>query len=228
MYWISGRSLAALPTAQPHSRRQGCSISCNDDNIALKAGRDADGLRVARPCENVVIYENTLLEGEGITLGSETSGGIRDVNIRDCIWQGTKNGLRIKSARTRGGVLEHILADGLQMDGVGTAFQFDFDWYTEYSTCKLPNGYDGPIPPHWRILMEPVPQEQGLPAAREISIQNVRANHIHTVFFLRGLPERPLDSVFLKHAEIHAQKLGSVSHVKNLAMDQTILKLGEE
>lgn len=207
---------------------KGCRISCNDDNIALKAGRDADGLRVARPCENVVICENTLLEGEGITLGSETSGGIRNVTIRDCIWRGTKNGLRIKSARTRGGVLENILADGLQMDGVGIAFQFDFDWYTAYSTCKLPDGYDGPVPPHWRMLMEPVPQKQGLPTARGITVQNVRAEHTNAVFFLRGLSERPLDLMTLKNAVIHAQELGSVSHVKNLVMDQTTLKLGKE
>ena len=79
-----------------------CKIACNDDSICVKSGRDADGLRVNRICQNILIQECEILTGSGVTIGSETSGGARNITIRNLKYHGTDCGFRLKSARTRG------------------------------------------------------------------------------------------------------------------------------
>jgi polygalacturonase len=83
---------------------QNCDIECNDDAICLKAGRDADGLRVNRPVEKVTIRNSTIRAGAaGVTFGSETSGGIRDIEAYGLhVLAGVSNGILFKSAGTRG------------------------------------------------------------------------------------------------------------------------------
>ena len=88
---------------------ENCDIDCNDDDFCLKAGRDWDGLRVNRPTEYVVIRKCIARKGGGLlTLGSETSGGIRHVLATDLTGKGTGNGFHIKSATTSGGTVEDI------------------------------------------------------------------------------------------------------------------------
>jgi len=89
---------------------QHCDIECNDDAIILKAGRDSDGLRVNRTTEKVVIHDNTVRAGAaGVTFGSETSGGIRNVEAYHIhVLPSVGNGILFKSASTRGGSIEHI------------------------------------------------------------------------------------------------------------------------
>ena len=191
-----------------------CRISCNDDNICVKSGRDADGLRVDRPCENVTIRNNTLLEGEGITLGSETSGGIRHIRIEDNTFVGTKNGFRMKSARTRGGVIEDIEVRGMHLQDVGRVLCFDFDWYRTYNQCRIPEDYTGPVPPHWHTLLAPVPEEQGLPVARNVRIQNVRAEHCEEAMYIHGLEEAPFEDFTFEDFLVYAKRMGEVSNIR--------------
>ena len=93
-----------------------------DDAITLKAGKDADGLRVNRPTENVAISNIVVHRGSGcIVMGSETSGGIRNVVASNVVCQNTQNGINIKSERGRGGSVEDIRFDNIDMDNVGRA-----------------------------------------------------------------------------------------------------------
>jgi DNA sulfur modification protein DndE len=88
---------------------ENCNFDTGDDCIAIKAGRDKDGLRVNRPTENVVIRNCRGLRGHGgIVIGSETSGGIRNVYAVNCQFKGTDRIVRIKTARGRGGILENM------------------------------------------------------------------------------------------------------------------------
>src|SRR5207237_9573019 len=96
-----------------------CDIDNNDDDICLKAGRDYDGLRVNRPTEYVVIRDNTIRRGGGVVaFGSETSGGIRHIVALNNRGIGTKEGIRFKSAKTRGGYVEDVLVRGIKLEGV--------------------------------------------------------------------------------------------------------------
>jgi len=93
-----------------------CDMDTGDDCLAIKSGRAEDGLRVGRPSENIVIRHCQGRHGHGgVVIGSETSGGIRNVFIRDCTFNGTNRGLRFKTARGRGSVIENIWAQDLVM-----------------------------------------------------------------------------------------------------------------
>ena len=121
---------------------QNCYVNCNDDNLCLKAGRDADGLRVNRPCEYIVIRDCTTGLGAGLfTCGSETSGGIRNVVAYNLKAVGTSYGLRFKSTMKRGGTIEDIYLYNVEMKGVKDPFVVDLNWHPSYSNSLLPEGY---------------------------------------------------------------------------------------
>src|SRR5437660_5330874 len=91
-----------------------------DDGICLKSGKDADGLRVNRPTENVTITNCVVHRAHGaVVLGSEASGGIRNVVASNIVCKGTEKGVRLKSTRGRGGVLENIAMDHWTMECAG-------------------------------------------------------------------------------------------------------------
>jgi polygalacturonase len=107
-----------------------CHLDCGDDAITLKAGKDADGLRVNRPTENVSIANCIIHRGSGgIVMGSETSGWIRNVVVSNIVCQGTQAGINLKSERGRGGGIENVQLDNLVFDDVGRAINVS-QYYT--------------------------------------------------------------------------------------------------
>ena len=95
-------------------------IDTGDDGIVLKSGKDADGLRVNRPTEHVTITNCTVHHAHGaVVIGSETSGSVRNVVASNITAVGTENGIRIKSRRGRGGVVEDVRFDNWTMENVG-------------------------------------------------------------------------------------------------------------
>jgi polygalacturonase len=96
---------------------ENCDIDCNDDNLCLKSGKDADGLRVGRPAERIVYRDCITRSGHGLfTLGSETSGGMRDIEVYNLVAKGTSTGIRFRSAKVRGGLIENIRFHNNQME----------------------------------------------------------------------------------------------------------------
>src|SRR5205807_8003957 len=102
----------------------GCDIACDDDAIGLKSGRDADGLRVNRPTENVVIRDCHVGYAAGLVcFGSETAGGIRNIRINHCrADNGCGEVVRFKTRMGRGGVVEDVVYENIEADGVRTVF----------------------------------------------------------------------------------------------------------
>lgn len=96
-----------------------CHISVGDDCITLKSGRDAQARRLGVPCENITITNCTMLSGHGgVVIGSEMSGSVRKVTISNCVFDGTDRGIRIKSTRGRGGVVEDIRVSNIIMSNI--------------------------------------------------------------------------------------------------------------
>src|SRR5438552_15275277 len=154
---------------------QNCDIDNNDDDICLKAGRDSDGLRVNRPTEYIVVRNNITRRGGGLlSFGSETSGGIRKVVAYHNHGIGTSEGIRFKSARTRGGFVEDVLIRDLRMENVPLPFTFTLNWNPSYSYATIPSDATN-IPPYCRVLSTPVAPERGLCAFRNITIEDVPA-----------------------------------------------------
>ena len=197
---------------------QNCDIDCNDDNFCLKAGRDWDGLRVNRPTEYVVIKNCLARRGAGlVTLGSETSGGIRHVLATDLMARHTDNGLRIKSATTRGGTIEDIYFQNSFLDSVNNIFQFNLNWYPAYSYSTLPAGYTSEnIPAHWKSMLQKVtPAEKGIPHAKNFYISNIRATNGQNAFVANGLEQSQLSNFVFSNCELSAVNMGTLEFTQN-------------
>ncbi len=197
---------------------QNCDIDCNDDNFCLKAGRDWDGLRVNKPTEYVVIRKCLARRGAGlVTLGSETSGGIRHVLATDLTARNTDNGLRIKSATTRGGVIEDIYFRNSRMDSVKNVFQYNLNWYPAYSYSELPKGYTyETIPAHWKSMLQKVtPVEKGIPHAKNFYINNIIATNSGKVFEANGLEQSVLSNFVYNNCTISSVLLGTMEFTKD-------------
>lgn len=207
---------------------QGCDIECYDDNICLKSGRDADGLRVNRPTENVVIRNCVTRQGHGmLTLGSETSGGIRNVEVSGLRALGTRTGIRFKLMRPRGGVVEDIRIRDVVMEDVPNPFAVGVGgMVTDY---PLPAGLrDAELPAHWKTLNLPVePPERGIPEYRNISISNVTAKGCAKAFDVRGTPEKPIRAVRLSQVRIQARAAGGIEHAAEWTMDGVVIETGD-
>src|SRR6476646_3297627 len=175
---------------------QNCDIDNNDDDICLKAGRDYDGLRVNRPTEYVVIRNNITRRGGGmVSFGSETSGGIRHVVAYHNTGIGTNEGIRFKSAKTRGGFVEDILVRDIRMENVPLPFTFTLNWNPSYSYATIPKDEKN-IPPHWIVMNTPVtPPEKGFCEFRNIRIENVQIAGARRIFSATGLAEKAIVNV---------------------------------
>ncbi len=206
---------------------QNCDIDCNDDNICLKAGRDSDGLRVNRPCENITIRNCITRSGHGmLTLGSETSGVIRNVTVENLTALGTSNGVRIKSARVRGGGAENIRIKGLKMMAVKNPIHFELNWYPAYSYPTLPDDVDpDEIPRHWKVMTTHVePPEKGIPLVRDIVIEDVVATGADRAIHANAYPEKPIRGIELKNVTIEAKTAGEIANAADWSFEDVTLR----
>ena len=106
---------------------EGSTFDVGDDGICIKSGRDEAGRKRGVPTENVIIRNNVVYHAHGgFVIGSEMSGGAKNIWVYDCSFIGTDIGLRFKTARGRGGVVENIYVDRINMiDIPGEAILFD-------------------------------------------------------------------------------------------------------
>lgn len=210
---------------------ENCDIDCNDDDFCLKAGRDADGLRVNRPTEYVVIRKCIARKGGGLlTLGSETSGGIRHVLAEDLVAKGTGNGFHIKSATTRGGVVEDIHFRNVTMDSVGNAFMYTMNWNPTYSYSKLPEGYTyETLPIHWKVMLTKVePEEKGIPKFKNIYVSNVVVKQAKKAINASGLDKSTLDNFHFSNVQINAASAGDINYASQWTWKNVSIKTADE
>ena len=196
---------------------QNCDIDCNDDNFCLKAGRDWDGLRVNKPTAYVVIRKCVARRGAGlVTLGSETSGGIHHILATDLYAKHTDNGLRVKSANNRGGVVEDIYFQNSILDSVRNVFQFNLNWYPAYSYSELPKGYNyDSIPAHWKKMLQKVtPPEKGIPSAKNFYISNIKATNAKQAFDAVGYKQSTLKNFVFSNSIVTAEVLGTMEFIE--------------
>lgn len=206
---------------------QNCDVDCNDDNFCLKAGRDWDGQRVDRSTEYVVIRNSIARKGAGLfTLGSETAGDIRNVFVSNIKGIGTSNGLNIKSAMTRGGTVENIYLQDIEMDGVRTFIEVSMNWNPSYSYTKLPEGYDiDSVPQRWRTLLKKVePRSKGIPTFKNIYLSNIDVKGAKKAINVNGLEESYIENFNLHNVKIQAETAGQISYSRNWNLDNVSIQ----
>ncbi|MCR5535851.1 MAG: hypothetical protein K6F05_00390 [Succinivibrio sp.] len=204
---------------------RGGEIDCNDDCISLKSGRDADGLRVKRVCRQILIEDCLIRRGCGVTIGSETAGGIEDVEIRNLSFKGTDCGVRLKSAPGRGGFVRRIKIHDLNLENVRYAVHFNLFWHPLYSSCSLPEGYTGSIPEHWEKLLIKVPKAEGETKVSDLEIYNLKATTTHDfkgrtrAFDICARQDNPILRLSLRNAELKVTEFGRLCGVEQLTLD---------
>ena len=205
---------------------ENCDIDCNDDNLCLKAGKDADGLRINRPTERVV-YRNCITRaGHGLfTLGSETSGGMHDIEVYGLKALGTNTGIRFKSAKIRGGVMRDIYIHDIEMEGVDSPFKFELNWYPSYSYPTIPESIpESEYKEHWRTMTIKVePPERGIPEFRNITFANIAVRNAGTGIYVNAYPEKPMRNMLWKNITIEADKPGEITCAKDWVMENVTL-----
>ncbi|MCJ8165950.1 glycoside hydrolase family 28 protein [Pontibacter sp. E15-1] len=201
---------------------QNCDIDCNDDNFCLKAGRDWDGLRVNRPTEYVVIRDCISRAGGGlITFGSETSGGIRHVLAYNLKAKGTGVGIRFKSATTRGGTVEDIYMQDIEMNGVKVPIEVSMNWNPSYSYSTLPEGYTyDSIPQHWKTMLHKVePEELGIPKFKDVYISDIRVQHAEKALSASGIAQSSIENFRFRNISIEASTAGEIAYAEDWKFD---------
>ena len=210
---------------------ENCVVSCNDDDIVIKSGRDADGLRVNRICEDIEIRDCTILSGAGITLGSEVAGGIRNIRIHNISFKNTDCGFRIKSSRFRGGFIENIFVENLKMLNVQFPFSWLMDWFPEYNKMailpeKLVRQH---IPEYWKKIIEPVPIEKQGTHVKDIRICNVVSDFelnydkSSRAFDIQGFVDKPMKDIFFENVKIRAGEFGNIIAVENFQLKNVVV-----
>lgn len=183
-----------------------CTISCDDDCIAIKAGRGSDGLRVNIPTENVVIENTTFLAGHGgVSIGTETAGGIRNVLVRNCTARGNQVPIKFKPRPGRGGIIENIVHDGWEIQKAGTVIDYAFREVTGEDYID-----------EWQKLK--VPFEKATPIYRNITIRNVRATNAQKSISFMAWPRAHATNIILDNILIEANTAPQFQNVDNLFM----------
>jgi polygalacturonase len=177
-----------------------CTFDVNDDCCGFKSGIGKDGMRVNKPCQNVVVRKCKMLRGHGsVVMGSETAAGIRNIEISDCVFNGNDRGLRIKSRRGRAGTVENITLHDITMNGVGCPVVMHLFYECGAKAEEIAAISD----------RNPRPITETTPCIRNINITNVTADNAQTAAaFLLGLPERPIENVLFENVKITMAKNG--------------------
>ncbi len=175
-----------------------------DDAICIKSGKDEEGRKRGIPTENVIVRRNVVYKGHGgFVIGSEMSGGARNIFVYDCSFIGTDNGLRFKTARGRGGIVENIYIDNIRMkDIVRDAILFDMYYFTK--------------PPGQNEVVETPPVTEATPRFRDFFISNVVCNGAERGIFMRGLPEMSVQQINLSNMVIRALKGAELIATENI------------
>ena len=174
------------PTSCRNVRISDCFISVGDDCITIKSGRDADGRKYGKACENITITNCVMLSGHGgVVIGSEMSGGVKRVTISNCVFDGTDSGIRLKASRGRGGVVEQIRVDNIVMRNIQrNAFIFDL-FYDKTSKVE--------------------PVSERTPIFRNIHLSNITGREIKQIGYISGIEEMPVQNLSFNNINMEAQ-----------------------
>ncbi|MBD8347542.1 glycoside hydrolase family 28 protein [Dysgonomonas sp. HGC4] len=185
-----------------------------DDGICIKSGKDEDGLRRNIPCENVIVDNCTVFKGHGgFVVGSEMSGGVRNISVSNCQFLGTDVGLRFKSSRGRGGVVENIYITNISMIDISTEpihFNLYYGGKSVVETLE-----DNDAEPVTEVIP---PVSITTPTFRNIFIKDVTCSNARKAMYFYGLPEHNIDNINVENVVIHSQLGAEIMESKNITL----------
>ncbi len=173
-------------------------LNTGDDCICMKSGMNEDGWRVGKPTENVVIRYNRTAKGHGgAVFGSDMSGDIRNVYVHSCVYDGTQMGIRIKSTRGRGGIVERLWFENIDMNDI------------QHEAIQMSTAYRA-----WMATTE-----GKAPIFRDITFRNIHVDGARNAASIEGLPEAPIEDLRFKDIVINATNGFRAKLVNGIVLD---------
>jgi len=175
-------------------------FDAGDDGICVKSGRDEEGRKRGRPTENMIVHDDIVYRAHGgFVVGSEMSGGARNIFVSDCSFIGTDIGLRFKTVRGRGGIVEKIYVKDIAMRNIVHQAVF-LDMYYFARPPSIADVYSG------AAKIEVPPVSEGTPRFRDIHISNIVCDGAEEGIFVRGLPEMNIREIYLSDMVLKTYK----------------------
>lgn len=197
------------PESCKNVRISNCFVDCGDDCITIKSGYNEDGRRVGIPCENIAINNCTFAHGRSaVGIGSEMSGGVKNVTISNCVFNGTLRGIRLKTNRARGGTVENYRADNIVMTNVETAISIDMYYGRR-------DGREYPV-------------TEKTPVFRNIHLSNIIATEVKKSVDVTGLPESWLQDFSITNSTFRSKEGMSFSYVDGLRLSDVAIECEDE
>jgi unsaturated rhamnogalacturonyl hydrolase len=191
-----------------------------DDALCMKSGRDEAGRQRGMPTQNVTIRGCTVYSAHGgFVIGSEMSGGVRNIDVKNCSFIGTDIGLRFKTTRGRGGVVENInISDIVMKDIPGEAILFDMYYMSKDPVPVFGEKQDMPV-------IERKPLDITTPSFKNFKISRVYCDGAEKAIFIRGLPEMQISNIHLKDMAFSANKGIEIQEANGITLSNIDLKL---
>lgn len=184
-----------------------------DDGLCIKSGRDEEGRKRAMPTQDVIIKNCTVYNAHGgFVIGSEMSGGAKNIFVDDCTFVGSDIGLRFKTTRGRGGIVENIFINNINMQNIpGEAILFDM-----YYMAKDPIVLEGEAREAPKVTFEPI--TDATPQFKNIYIKNVVCNGAEKALFIRGLPEMNIQNIQIENFMANTKQGIQINEAKNISL----------
>lgn len=195
-----------------------CTFDVSDDAICIKSGKDKEGRDRGKPTELFVITDYIVYHGHGgFVLGSEMSGGVNNLYAKNLTFIGTDCGLRFKSTRGRGGVVENIWMEDIRMSEIPTeAIRFNL-YYVGKSAVEYPITGD--------LVVETAPVSEETPAFRNMHVKNIYVDGAKTAVKAMGIPEMPVENIEFNHMLIRAEEGINMNYTRQFRFNDVHLKL---
>lgn len=190
------------------------SFDVGDDGICIKSGKDEDGWKRNRPCENVIVDNCTVFNGHGgFVVGSEMSGGVKNISVSNCQFLGTDVGIRFKSRRGRGGIVENIYISHISMFDIATEpIHFNLHYGGKSVVEALGDNTT-------QTTGEIFPQvDKTTPSFRNIYIKDIVCSEARRAMYFLGLPEHNIDNIEIENMVVHSQKGGEITDSQNIRL----------
>jgi polygalacturonase len=194
------------PDACRNVQISNCRIDTGDDCITLKSGTNELGRQMGRPDEDITITNCVMYRGHGgVTIGSEMSGGVKNVTVSNCVFRGTDIGIRIKSQRGRGGVVENVTVSNVVMQDVPRPF-------------VITTFYMGRDKPE-----DSVPVDEGTPRYRRFQFDNILARGAKEAGSITGLKEMPVEDILFSNVRLQAVKGFTCTCAKDIVFQDVVI-----
>lgn len=185
-----------------------CTFNTGDDCIAINSGMNEDGWRVRRPCENIEIKNCTMNGGHGgIVIGSAMSGGVKNVYAHNCKINGTMQGIRLKSMRGRGGSVDNVRFEDIEINNTSDQ-AIQINMFYEFSTV--------------------VPKTKTPSDFRNIEIRNIIGKNNNTAIQIKGLPEHKLKNITLENINLTSENAMICENVENMKINNVDIRKADK